>query len=147
MGNINGEWLWFSMLDCFIVINVCSVRLRRSALVLTLDRLEFQLRTFGRLPPHFSAQGYGVLTFLLLGSFWFSISCGICMNLFWYLIVRSQVSKLKFLLEFQLTLSGPGGANFSPPLVLITCCTLKNAAMNSKLLDNFSYDPIEALVK
>ena len=49
------------MSDDFIVINVCSVRLRRSALVLTLDRLEFQLRTFGRLPPHFSYFGYRVL--------------------------------------------------------------------------------------
>ena len=32
-------------------------------------------------------------------------------------------------------------------LELITYCTLKNAAMKSKLLDNFSYDVIEALVK
>ena len=32
-------------------------------------------------------------------------------------------------------------------LVLITCCTLKNAVMNSKLLDNFRYDLIEAQVK
>ena len=55
------------------------------------------------------------------------------------------------LMEFVhlLTLSGPGGGtNFSPhPLVLITCCTLKSAVMNSKILDNFSYDPIEVLVK
>ena len=38
-----------------------------------------------------------------------------------------EVSILTFL-----TLSGPG--------VLITCCALKNADMNSKLLDNFSFD-------
>ena len=40
-----------------------------------------------------------------------------------------------------LTLPEPG------PLVLITYCALKNVDMNYKLLDNFSYDPIEALVK
>ena len=34
-----------------------------------------------------------------------------------------------------------------PPLELITCCAQKNADMNSKLLDNFSYDLIESLVK
>ena len=38
-----------------------------------------------------------------------------------------------------LTLPRPGGQ--------FACCALKNADMNSKLLDNFSYDPIEDLVK
>ena len=40
-----------------------------------------------------------------------------------------------------------GGPNRPPPLVLIICCAMKDADMNSKLLDNFSYDLIEALVK
>ena len=31
--------------------------------------------------------------------------------------------------------------------VIIVCCTLRDADMNSKLLDNFSYDLIEVLVK
>ena len=45
------------------------------------------------------------------------------------------------IIYFLLTLPGPGGrgAKLAPPptLVLITFCTLKNADMNSKLLDNF----------
>ena len=41
-----------------------------------------------------------------------------------------------------LTLSGPRGTKLASPLVLITCCSLKNADMNSKLLDNFSFDLI-----
>ena len=49
---------------------------------------------------------------------------------------------------FPLTLSERGGGGrIGPPLVLIICCALKDADMNSKLLDNFSYDLIEALVK
>ena len=40
-----------------------------------------------------------------------------------------------------------GGAHISPPPVIIVCCTLRDADMNSKLFDNFSQDLIEALVK
>ena len=36
-----------------------------------------------------------------------------------------------------LTLFGPGGLILAPP-VIIVCCTLRDADMNSKLLDNFS---------
>ena len=45
-----------------------------------------------------------------------------------------------------LTLSGPGGLILAPP-VIIVCCNLRDADMNSKLLDNFSLDLIEVLVK
>ena len=41
----------------------------------------------------------------------------------------------------------PGGVDINPPLVFIVCCALKNVDMNSKLLDNFNFDTIEALVK
>ena len=37
---------------------------------------------------------------------------------------------------------GGGGADLGPPGIDHLLCTLKSADMNSKLLDNFSYDPI-----
>ena len=48
--------------------------------------------------------------------------------------------KLEIMFYSPLTLSEPGGgAHISPPPpVMIICCTLRDADMNSKLLDNFS---------
>jgi hypothetical protein len=42
---------------------------------------------------------------------------------------------------FGLTLPGPGGAHFSPPPVMIICCTLRDAPMKSKLLEFLNYHP------
>ena len=69
----------------------------------------------------------------------------------WKVKVSRQNTDLAIFLTMDaciLTLLVLGGGESPPtPLVFITCCALKNADMNSKILDNLSYDPIEALVK
>ena len=60
----------------------------------------------------------------------------------WKVKVSRQNTDLAIFLTMDAcisTLPRPGGQ--------FACCALKNADMNSKLLDNFSYDPIEDLVK
>ena len=63
----------------------------------------------------------------------------VCMRL--QVLNRSLKSNFFFSPFLNPTWTG-GGAHFSPPPpVMIICCTLREAPMNSKLLEFFNYDP------
>ena len=67
--------------------------------------------------------------------------------LFIHFLSNNAFTGTGFKLEYNATSKNTCKIHISPPHVMIICCTLKDADMNSKLLDNFSYDLIEALVK